>query len=87
MIALMRMYHILSSNLAVEGEDFTVTGALEVPPGSNSSCVAVDIINDSILEGDHDFTLSIIETSPSVTINPESDSVIITISDSEDRKC
>lgn len=48
--------------------------------------MTINIIDDDVLEGNHDVILSIMETSPLVTIKPDCDSVVITMSDSIDRK-
>ena len=67
------------------GEDFSAADPLKVTftPGVNEdmACAMVSIIDDTALEGDHSFSVTLASTVPPITIN--SSPVEITIMDNE----
>lgn len=64
-------------------EDFVEPAQLEVTfTNGNSKCVTFEIVDDDLLEGDHSFTVSIIEADD-VGIDSQSSSTTITIIDDE----
>ena len=77
---------------AVAGDDYTdlndpvtVTFSASLPPGppTDSECITIDILDDDALEGDHEFTVMITDTSHNATVDSASSTTTITISDNE----
>ena len=64
-------------------EDFSAADPLEIVFGVNDTmaCAMVSIIDDSALEGDHSFRVTLTSTVPPITIN--NTPVEVTISDNE----
>ena len=71
----------------MRGQDFSADDPLQITftPGMNESCAMVSIIDDNALEGDHEFTVSIGMTVPSITI--DSTPIEVTIEDNEGVFC
>ena len=76
----------------VAGDDYTdlndpvtVTFSASLPPGppTDSECITIDILDDDALEGDHEFTVMITDTSHNATVDSASSTTTITISDNE----
>ena len=71
----------------VEGEDFAASGGLQVTftsgsPDDAQQSVVIAIIDDDVLEGDHDFTVQLVSTDPSsVMIGAQSDTTVTIIDD------
>ena len=67
------------------GEDFSAADPLEITftPGVNEdmACAMVSIIDDTALEGDHSFSVTLASTVPPITIN--NTPVEVTIIDNE----
>ena len=67
------------------GEDFSAASPLEITftPGVNEdmACAMVSIIDDTALEGDHSFSVTLASTVPPITIN--NTLVEVTIMDNE----
>ena len=64
-------------------EDFSAADPLEIVFGVNDTmaCAMVSIIDDSALEGDHSFSVTLNSTVPPITI--DNTPVEVTISDNE----
>ena len=67
------------------GADF----ALVFPAGSSESirCFTVPIVNDTLLEGTHEFTVTATDAGPHALINTLSSSTTISITDNERKTC
>ena len=71
--------------------DFTIpvvlTATFSVPPSGGSptpfECITIPILDDSLLEGDHDFTVMIVNAGQFAPINPAQDTTVVTINDNE----
>ena len=63
---------------------FTVDSS--AAPPSTFECVDIGILDDTVLEGDHEFTVIIIDTSDDAPINVMSSTTIVTILDDEGLK-
>ena len=65
------------------GEDFSAAEPLEIVFGVNETvaCAMVSIIDDTVLEGDHSFSVTLASTVPPITIN--NTPVEVTIIDNE----
>ena len=66
----------------------TVTFTVDSPAGPPSpfECVDIGILDDTVLEGDHEFTVIIIDTSDDAPINAMSSTTTVTILDDEGLK-
>ena len=53
--------------------------------GNTTACVPSGVVNDNVLECNHDFTVSIVSTSPMVMVGTPS-TVTMTIQDNDDCK-
>ena len=71
-IGLLISYHFVYFFFTVEGEDFeTGPYTIEFVNGTDlpaSSCIAIDTFDDDDIEGDHNFELQIIYTSPTINV-------------------
>ena len=66
----------------------TVTFAVESPPAPPSpfECFSIEILDDSVLEGNQEFTVTITDTSDNAPINAMSSTTTVTIIDNEGLK-
>ena len=79
----------------VEGEDFVARSSLLVTftsgsPNNAQQSVDIGIIDDDVLEGDHDFTVRLISTNPSgsnVMIGMQSNTTVTIIDDEGKVSC
>ena len=76
-------YVNMSTPHLVMGEDFSAAEPLEIVFGVNETvaCAMVSIIDDTALEGDHSFSVTLASTVPPITIN--NTPVEVTIMDNE----
>ena len=79
--------HICMANMSnshlVMDEDFSAADPLEIVFGVNETmaCAMISIIDDTALEGDHSFSVTLASTVPPITIN--NIPVEVTIMDNE----
>ena len=74
--------------MSAENDDFTVPNPLQVtipagPTPSSSVCVLIMATEDTQIEGDHGFTVSIIQPSLSVVTVGSPGSAVVTITDND----
>ena len=78
--------------ILVAGEDYTdltdpviVTFSVPLSPGppTDSECISIDILDDNVLEGNHDFEISIVGVSDDAPINDISAITTVVIHDNE----
>ena len=83
--------YILSHFIAVV-DDTSLPGAeftLVFPAGSSESirCISIPIVNDTLLEGTQEFTVTVTDVGPHALINTLSSSTTISITDNERKMC
>ena len=83
------LYYYISAAEGTAGsnDDFTPSTPFEITfaVGSpDTSCVNVAIVDDNVLEGDHDFSVEITNVGPSAMIGTP-DSTVVTITDDESK--
>jgi len=76
------------SGTATNGVDYTMSATATIPAGQNSVSVAVNVIDDKIIEGDETVILTLADgkssTFGSFTINPAQAAATVTIADDDD---
>ena len=81
-------YRHVSSPPSAENDDFTVPNPLQVtipacPTPSSPVCIPIMVTEDAQVEGDHGFTVSIIQSSLSGVTVGSPGSAVVTITDND----
>ena len=83
-------HHDNSYSLAVEGDDYMVPDPFQVTFDTMSvtgslACINITIVQDSVLEGDHVFTVHLLSLSPDVVATSSPTYAAVVIADDESK--
>ncbi len=78
------VYYLVSGSATPIADYMALTGSVEIPNGSSSAIIDVNVIDDKLLEGDESVVVTLTGTDkPTVTVNGLADTATVTIADNE----